>query len=87
MYKQGYQEEFIQERTGHVSMAVKKYNKGIQNAEAVRANISSTLDPPAPKKVKKSYLLIYENEEEVMTEETLNKVVQQQTVQTHQVCF
>lgn len=87
MYKQGYQEEFIQERTGHVSMAVKKYNKGIQNAEAVRANISSTLDPPAPKKVKKSYLLIYENEEEVMTEETLNKVVKQQTVQTHQVCF
>ncbi|XP_076114944.1 uncharacterized protein LOC143082852 isoform X3 [Mytilus galloprovincialis] len=53
MFKQGYQEEFIQERTGHSStVAVKKYNKGIRNAEAVRADISSTLDPPPPKMVK-----------------------------------
>ncbi|XP_052060202.1 uncharacterized protein LOC127700667 isoform X1 [Mytilus californianus] len=58
MFKQGYQEEFIQERTGHSStITVKKYNKGIHNAEAVRADISSTLDPPPPKQVKHSHLV------------------------------
>ncbi|XP_063398361.1 uncharacterized protein LOC134683169 isoform X1 [Mytilus trossulus] len=58
MFKQGYQEEFIQERTGHSStVAVKKYNKGIRNAEAVRADISSTLDPPPPKIVKQLHIV------------------------------